>query len=67
MATGTVKRFNPTKGYGFIAPQNGGKDVFVHISAVERAGLSSLNEGAVVDYEVVANKGKEAAENLKVK
>ena len=67
MATGTVKWFNATKGYGFIAPQSGGKDVFVHISAVERAGLSSLNEGAVVDYELVANKGKEAAENIKVK
>ena len=67
MATGTVKWFNATKGYGFIAPQSGGKDVFVHISAVERAGLSSLNEGAVVDYELVANKGKESAENIKVK
>jgi CspA family cold shock protein len=67
VATGTVKWFNATKGYGFIAPQSGGKDVFVHISAVERAGLSSLNEGAVVDYELVANKGKESAENLKVK
>lgn len=67
MATGSVKWFNATKGYGFIQPQSGGKDVFVHISAVERAGLSSLNEGAVVDYELVANKGKEPAENLKVK
>ena len=67
MATGTVKWFNATKGYGFIQPQAGGKDVFVHISAVERAGLSSLNEGAIIDYEVVANKGKELAENLKVK
>ena len=67
MATGTVKWFNATKGYGFIQPQSGGKDVFVHISAVERAGLSSLNEGAVVDYELVANKGKESAENIKVK
>ena len=67
MATGTVKWFNPTKGYGFIQPQSGGKDVFVHISAVERAGLSTLNEGSVVDYELVANKGKESAENLKVK
>ena len=51
MATGTVKWFNATKGYGFIQPDNGGKDVFVHISAVERAGLSSLNEGAKVSYE----------------
>ena len=67
VATGTVKWFNPTKGYGFIQPQSGGKDVFVHISAVERAGLSTLNEGAVVEYELVANKGKESAENIKVK
>ena len=67
MATGTVKWFNATKGYGFIQPQSGGKDVFVHISAVERAGLSSLNEGAVADYELVANKGKQSAENIKVK
>src|SRR5437016_14053544 len=67
VATGTVKWFNPSKGYGFIQPQAGGKDGFVHISAVERAGLSTLNEGAVVDYEVVANKGKESAENIKVK
>ena len=62
----TVKWFNATKGYGFIQPANGGKDVFVHISAVERAGLSSLNEGATVSYEVVANRGKESAENLRV-
>jgi len=67
VATGTVKWFNPTKGYGFIQPQGGGKDVFVHISAVERAGLSSLNEGATVEFEVVANRGKESAENLKVR
>jgi CspA family cold shock protein len=67
VASGTVKWFNPTKGYGFIQPQGGGKDVFVHISAVERAGLSSLNEGQHVDYEVVANRGKESAENLKVR
>ena len=67
MAKGTVKWFIPTKGYGFIQPQAGGKDVFVHISAVERAGLSTLNEGQVVEYEVVANRGKEAAERLKVK
>jgi CspA family cold shock protein len=66
MATGTVKWFNSQKGYGFIAPQSGGKDVFVHISAVERAGLSGLNEGQIVDYEEVANKGKTSAENLKV-
>jgi CspA family cold shock protein len=58
MATGTVKSFNPTKGYGFIQPQGGGKDVFVHISAVERAGLSSLNEGQTIQYEVVSNRGK---------
>jgi cold shock protein len=66
MATGTVKWFNPTKGYGFIQPQDGGKDVFVHISAVERAGLSTLNEGQTVQYEVTSNRGKESAENLKV-
>ena len=66
MATGTVKWFNPTKGYGFIQPQGGGKDVFVHISAVERAGLSTLNEGQQIEYEIVANRGKESAENLKV-
>ena len=67
MATGIVKWFNATKGFGFIQPDNGGKDVFVHISAVERAGLSTLNEGAVIEYDVVANKGKESAENIKVK
>ena len=67
MATGTVKWFNPTKGYGFIQPQDGGRDVFVHISAVERAGLSSLNEGQTVDYEVVSNRGKESADNLKMR
>jgi CspA family cold shock protein len=67
MAKGTVKWFNPTKGYGFIEPQAGGKDVFVHISAVERAALSTLKEGQVVEYEVVANRGKESAENLKVR
>ena len=63
---GTVKWFNPTKGYGFIRPTTGDKDVFVHISAVERAGLSALNEGQVVEYEVVTNRGKTSAENLKV-
>jgi CspA family cold shock protein len=59
--------FNTTKGYGFIQPQGGGRDVFVHISAVERAGLTSLNEGQQIEYEEVANKGKRSAENLKVK
>jgi CspA family cold shock protein len=67
MAKGTVKWFNSTKGYGFIQPTGGsGKDVFVHISAVERAGLTTLNEGQAVEYEVVENKGKSSAENLKV-
>jgi CspA family cold shock protein len=63
---GTVKWFNPTKGYGFIQPDNGGKDVFVHISAVEKAGLSSLAEGAKVSYDVVNNRGKDSAENLRI-
>jgi CspA family cold shock protein len=64
-----VKWFNPTKGYGFIQAQGGGgKDVFVHISAVERAGLSTLNEGQQVEYELVTGRnGKASAENLKVK
>jgi CspA family cold shock protein len=66
VAIGTVKWFNPTKGYGFIQPDTGGKDVFVHISAVEKAGLNTLNEGAKVSYEIVANRGKESAENLRV-
>jgi CspA family cold shock protein len=67
MARGTVKRFNPTKGYGFIQPQGGGKDVFVHVSAVEGAGLSTLNEGQPIEYEIEENRGKTSAVNLKVK
>ncbi len=68
MATGTVKWFNETKGYGFITPDTGGKDVFVHISAVERAGLRGLNDGQKVSYEVQADRrtGKESAVDLKV-
>ena len=67
MAPGTVKWFNSQKGYGFIQPEaGGGKDVFVHISAVEKAGLSGLNEGQIVEYDEVPNKGKTSAENLKV-
>lgn len=67
MASGTVKWFNPSKGYGFIQPAGGGKDVFVHISAVERAGLNTLNEGQQLDYEIVTDRGKESAGNLKIK
>jgi CspA family cold shock protein len=66
MAMGTVKWFNATKGYGFIQPDGGGKDVFVHISAVEKAGYTSLAEGGKVSFEVVANRGKESAENLRI-
>ena len=65
MTVGTVKWFNPTKGYGFIQPEDGSKDVFVHVSAVERAGLSGLREGQKVEYELVpGEKGKSSAENL---
>ena len=67
MPSGKVKWFNPTKGYGFIQPVGGGQDVFVHISAVERAGLSSLNEGQEIEFEVVNERGKNSAANLKVK
>ena len=67
MAMGTVKWFNPIKGYGFIKPDNGGQDVFVHISAVERAGYSGLAEGAKISYELVTTRfGKTAAENLRL-
>ena len=66
MQKGTVKWFNPTKGYGFIKPVAGDKDVFVHISAVERAGLSTLNENQIIDPPLVENRGKTSAENLKV-
>jgi cold shock protein len=67
MSSGTVKWFNATKGYGFIQAQGGGPDIFVHISAVEKAGLSSLNEGQHVEFDIVSNRGKSSAENLKVK
>ena len=65
MASGIVKFFNPAKGFGFIAPDDGGNDAFVHISAVERAGLNGLNEGQKITYEVQQDRGKEAAVNLK--
>ncbi|MBO43860.1 MAG: cold-shock protein [Rhodospirillaceae bacterium] len=67
MAKGTVKWFNPTKGYGFIEPEDGSKDAFVHISSVESSGLSSLNEGQKVSYELVSGReGKMAAENIEI-
>jgi CspA family cold shock protein len=65
MATGTVKWFNAAKGFGFIVPSDGSKDVFVHISAVERAGLSSLREGQKVSFEITTERGKQAATNIK--
>ena len=65
MARGTVKWFNSKKGFGFIQPDDGGRDVFVHISAVEKAGLATLNEGQTVEYEVVSNRGKTSVDNLK--
>ena len=66
MANGTVKWFNPEKGFGFIQHEGGGKDVFVHISAVERAGIRTLSEGQSVSFDVVNERGKDAAANLKV-
>ncbi|MCK1552637.1 MULTISPECIES: cold-shock protein [unclassified Bradyrhizobium] len=66
MAIGTVKWFNPAKGYGFIQQDSGSKDVFVHISAVEKAGYTSLAEGAKVSFDVVNNRGKDSAENLRI-
>jgi len=65
MEIGTVKFFNSTKGFGFIEPQDGSKDVFVHISAVERAGMATLSEGQRVSFDVVTERGKQAAGNLK--
>ena len=66
MATGTVKWFNKRKGYGFITPEEGENDVFVHISAVQKAGLRTLKEGANIEYELVEERGKTVASNLKV-
>lgn len=66
MATGTVKWFNPTKGFGFIQPESGGSDVFVHISAVQKAGLRTLNDGQKVSYELASEKGKTSAVNLQL-
>jgi len=67
VASGTVKFFNTTKGYGFIQPDGGGKDVFVHISAVEKAGLDGLREGDKVNYDMISERGKESAGNLRLK
>lgn len=66
MATGTVKWFNATKGYGFIQPDDGGKDVFVHVTAVQKAGLTGLNEGQKISYDLATDRGKASAANLKV-
>lgn len=65
MATGTVKWFNPTKGFGFIEPDDGGKDVFVHISTVQQCGMDGLNEGQRLSFDLVTQRGKTAAGNLK--
>ncbi len=66
MATGTLKWFNATKGYGFIQPDDGGKDVFVHVTAVQKAGLTGLNEGQKISYELATDRGKTSATELKV-
>lgn len=66
MATGTVKWFNTNKGYGFIAPDEGGKDVFVHITALEQSGIRQLDDGQKISYEVAENRGKEAASNIQL-
>jgi CspA family cold shock protein len=66
VASGTVKWFNGQRGYGFIAPDGGGKDVFVHISAVEKAGLSGLPDGVKITYDIISDRGKESAGNLRV-
>lgn len=66
MATGTVKFFNTTKGFGFIQPDDGGKDVFVHVTAVQKAGLTGLNEGQKISFELASDRGKTSAANLKV-
>jgi CspA family cold shock protein len=66
VATGTVKWFNQQRGYGFIEPATGGKDVFVHISAVEKAGFNGLAEGAKISYEIISDRGRESAGNLRI-
>ena len=66
MATGTVKWFNPTKGFGFITPNEGGSDVFLHITALERAGLNAVDEGQKIEYQIATNKGRESAADIKL-
>lgn len=66
MAVGTVKWFNPTKGFGFITPEEGSKDVFVHITAVQKAGMTGLTEGQRIEYDMITERGKTAAGNLRL-